>query len=106
MSGRWGNNERDLLAESTGSYEAARAVLAERTRALEAVRSALAPIPAELVGKELEFIPVSRLKDVTEGRLRVAALEAPGFGSVRAVHERAQPLPGRPPGRRADQLDP
>ncbi|MEU9285281.1 SNF2-related protein [Streptomyces sp. NPDC048275] len=82
-----GKRERDLLAESTGLYEAARAVLADQTRALEAVRSALAPIHAELVGKELEFIPVSRLKDVTEGRLRIAALEAAGFGSVRAVHE-------------------
>lgn len=82
-----GKRERSLLAESAGLHEAARGVLADHVRALEAVRAALAPIRAELVGRELESIPVSRLKDVTEGRLRLGALEAAGFGSVRAVYE-------------------
>lgn len=67
-------------------YEAARAVLADHARALDAVRAALVPIHAELVGVELESIPVSRLKDVTEGRLRLSALEAAGFESVGAVY--------------------
>ncbi|WP_334530291.1 helix-hairpin-helix domain-containing protein [Streptomyces sp. B21-105] len=39
------------------------------------------------MAKELEFIPVSRLKDVTEGRLRLAAIEAADLRSVRAVYE-------------------
>lgn len=82
-----GKRERSLLAEGVGLHEAARGVLADHARALEAVRAALAPIHAELVGKELEFIPVSRLKDVTEGRLRLGALETAGFASVRAVYE-------------------
>lgn len=82
-----GKRERSLLAESAGLHEAARGVLADHARALEAVRAALAPIHAELVGKELESIPVSRLKDVTEGRLRLGALETAGFASVRAVYE-------------------
>jgi superfamily II DNA or RNA helicase len=85
-----GKRERSLLADSAGLYEAARAVLADHARALEAVRTALAPIHRELVASELEFIPVSRLKDVTEGRLRLGALEAAGFTSVRAVHERSR----------------
>lgn len=80
-----GKRERSLLAEGVGLHEAARGVLADHARALEAVRAALAPIHAELVGKELESIPVSRLKDVTEGRLRLGALEMAGFASVRAV---------------------
>jgi superfamily II DNA or RNA helicase len=51
------------------------------------VRTALAPVLAELVAQELEGIPVSRLKDVTEGRLRLGAVEAAGLGSVRAVFD-------------------
>ncbi|MEU1195949.1 SNF2-related protein [Streptomyces sp. NPDC005813] len=82
-----GRAARELLAEGEGLYEAARTVLADHTRAVEAVRTALAPLRAELVAQELESIPVSRLKDVTEGRLRLAAVEAAGLGSVRAVHE-------------------
>ncbi|WP_432188283.1 DEAD/DEAH box helicase [Streptomyces sp. Tue6028] len=82
-----GRAVRELLAEGAGLYEAARTVLADHTRAVEAVRTALAPLRAELVAQELESIPVSRLKDVTEGRLRLAAVEAAGLGSVRAVHE-------------------
>ncbi len=57
------------------------------TRALDAVRSALEPLRAELVAQELESIPVARLKDVTEGRLRLGAVEAAGLTSVRAVHQ-------------------
>ncbi|MGW5173575.1 DEAD/DEAH box helicase [Streptomyces sp. NPDC004082] len=82
-----GRRARELLAEGGRLYEAARGVLADHARALEAVRSALVPLRAELVAGELESIPVSRLKDVTEGRLRLGAIEAAGLGSVRAVHE-------------------
>ncbi|MEW2162511.1 SNF2-related protein [Streptomyces sp. NPDC007084] len=76
-----------LLAEAGRLYEAARGVLADHVRAVDAVRAALAPLRDELVARELESIPVSRLKDVTEGRLRLAALEAAGLGSVRAVYD-------------------
>ena len=54
--------------------------------ALDAVRSALVPLREELVAEELGSIPVTRLKDATEGRLRLAAVEAAGFGSVRDVY--------------------
>ncbi|MFI6491882.1 SNF2-related protein [Streptomyces sp. NPDC050564] len=82
-----GRKARALLAEAARLHESARTVLADHARALEAVRAALAPLQAELVAKELESIPVSRLKDVTEGRLRLGAVEAAGLSSVRAVHE-------------------
>jgi superfamily II DNA or RNA helicase len=82
-----GRRVRALLTEGARLHEAARTVLADHARALEAVRTSLAPLRAELVARELESIPVSRLKDVTEGRLRLAAVEAAGLGSVRAVHE-------------------
>ncbi|NEB89935.1 ATP-dependent helicase, partial [Streptomyces anulatus] len=51
-----------------------------------AVRSVLDPLLDSLVGRELAAIPVSRLKDVTEGRLRLGALEQAGFGTVGQVH--------------------
>ncbi|MFD9327612.1 DEAD/DEAH box helicase [Streptomyces sp. NPDC060065] len=81
-----GRRVRELVSAGARLYEASRAVLADHARALDAVRAALAPIHAELVGVELESIPVSRLKDVTEGRLRLSALEAAGFASVGAVY--------------------
>ncbi|WP_405924108.1 DEAD/DEAH box helicase [Streptomyces sp. NBC_00035] len=81
-----GRRARELVSVGARLYEAARAVLADHARALDAVRAALVPIHAELVGVELESIPVSRLKDVTEGRLRLSALEAAGFESVGAVY--------------------
>ncbi|WP_329256719.1 DEAD/DEAH box helicase [Streptomyces sp. NBC_01478] len=84
---RAGGKVRELCAEGTRWYDMARALRADHTRALDAVRSALEPLRAELVAQELEFIPVARLKDVTEGRLRLGAVEAAGLTSVRAVHE-------------------
>lgn len=85
--GEAGRHVRGLIADGTRLHEAARAVLADHARALEAVRTALAPLRSGLVAEELESIPVARLKDVTEGRLRLGALEAAGFTSVRSVYE-------------------
>jgi superfamily II DNA or RNA helicase len=82
-----GRRARDLHAQGVALYDAARSLRADHQRALDAVRSALAPLRDELVAQELESIPLARLKDVTEGRLRLGALEAAGLGSVRAVHE-------------------
>ncbi|MBO4260507.1 DEAD/DEAH box helicase [Streptomyces griseorubiginosus] len=82
-----GLRAREVCARGTRLYDAARTVLEDHARALEAVRSALAPLRDELVAKELESIPVARLKDATEGRLRLAAVEAAGFTTVRSVYE-------------------
>ncbi|MGW2523682.1 DEAD/DEAH box helicase [Streptomyces sp. NPDC001617] len=81
-----GRRARELCGQGTRLYDAARAVLDDHARALDAVRSALAPLRDELVAAELESIPVARLKDATEGRLRLAAVQAAGFGSVRDVY--------------------
>ncbi|MEV6479059.1 DEAD/DEAH box helicase [Streptomyces sp. NPDC051576] len=86
-SPRAGRRARELCTQGTRLYDMARALRADHTRALDTVRSALAPLRAELVAQELESIPVARLKDVTEGRLRLGAVEAAGLTSVRAVHE-------------------
>ncbi|WP_406122533.1 DEAD/DEAH box helicase [Streptomyces sp. NBC_00989] len=84
---RAGRRARELCARGTRLYDVARALREDHTRALDAVRSALEPLRTELVAQELESIPVARLKDVTEGRLRLGAVEAAGLTSVRAVHE-------------------
>ncbi|MHC3473458.1 DEAD/DEAH box helicase [Streptomyces sp. 7R007] len=78
---------REVYAEGTRLYDAARTVLDDHARTLDAVRSALVPLRDELVAEELGSIPVARLKDATEGRLRLAAIEAAGLSSVRAVYE-------------------
>lgn len=82
-----GRRAREVHARAGVLQAAARALLADHTRALEAVRAALEPLRDELVVKELAGIPVARLKDATEGRLRLAAVEAAGLTSVRAVYE-------------------
>ncbi|KOG33005.1 helicase SNF2 [Streptomyces resistomycificus] len=82
-----GRRARELHAQGARLYDAACTLRADHTRALDAVRSSLKPLRDELVAKELDSIPVARLKDVTEGRLRLTAIEAAGLGSVRAVYE-------------------
>ncbi|WAU85143.1 SNF2-related protein [Streptomyces sp. Qhu-G9] len=82
-----GRRAREVVARAERLSGLARGVLADHARAVDQVRTALAPLLAELVAQELEGIPVSRLKDVTEGRLRLGALETAGFGSVRPVFE-------------------
>lgn len=77
---------RPLLADADALLAAARAVPADHDRALESVRSVLDPLVRSLTDRELEAIPVARLRDVTEGRLRITAFEQAGFRTVGAVH--------------------
>ncbi|MFD8301086.1 DEAD/DEAH box helicase [Streptomyces sp. NPDC059690] len=100
-----GRRAREVCEQGARLYDAARAVLDDHARALEAVRSALAPLRDELVARELESIPVARLKDATEGRLRLAAVEAAGFTTVRAVHEASRYELRRLPGVGAQTAD-
>ncbi|MDK0523369.1 DEAD/DEAH box helicase [Streptomyces sp. ML-6] len=81
-----GRVARELLVRAERLLETARAVRADHTRAVEAVRTALNPLVDSLVGQELAVIPVSRLRDVTEGRLRIGAIEQAGLTTVGLVH--------------------
>lgn len=83
---RAGREARSLLARAAELHDAARAVVADHGRATAEVRAALDPLRTELVDRELGSIPVARLKDVTEGRLRLGALEDAGYRTVRQVH--------------------
>ncbi|WP_406457245.1 DEAD/DEAH box helicase [Streptomyces sp. NBC_00876] len=81
-----GRAARELLVRADKLLEAARGVLSDHARAVTAVRTALDPLLDSLVRDELSVIPVSRLKDVTEGRLRLGAVEQAGFTTVGQVY--------------------
>jgi superfamily II DNA or RNA helicase len=63
-----------------------------------AIRASYVDLREEIVERELAKIPVSRLRDVTDGRLRTAPLEEGGLTTVahvlRATHEQLDRLPG------------
>ncbi|WP_327288959.1 DEAD/DEAH box helicase [Streptomyces sp. NBC_01198] len=85
MGGAGGRKAGDVRADGARLLAAAGALLADHGQAVAAVRAALAPIVDELAAHELESIPAARLKDVTQGRLRLGAIEAAGYRSVRQV---------------------
>ncbi|MEU3570969.1 DEAD/DEAH box helicase [Kitasatospora sp. NPDC036755] len=84
---RGGRRPGAVLAEAEGLRAAAGAVVADHRGAVEQVRLAYVGVRDRLVREELDSIPVARLRDVTEGRLRVGALEAAGLATVRQVAE-------------------
>ncbi|MFJ3086109.1 DEAD/DEAH box helicase [Streptomyces sp. NPDC086838] len=81
-----GRAARELLVRAGGLLGAARGVLADHTRAVTAVRTCLDPLLDDLVRADLAAIPVARLKDVTEGRLRLGAIEQAGLTTVGQVY--------------------
>jgi superfamily II DNA or RNA helicase len=93
-----GRAERGVVARGTRLCEAARAVVGDHGRAVEGVRAALKPIQDAEVARELDAIPVARLRDVTEGRLQLGAVEKSGLRTVGGVLEagpyRLRQIPG------------
>lgn len=93
-----GRGERDTVARGARLYEAAQAVAGDHGRAVEAVRAALRPLHDAEVKRELDAIPVARLQDVTEGRLRLGSVEKSGLRTVGGVLEagpyRLRQIPG------------
>ncbi|RPE41006.1 helicase-like protein [Streptomyces sp. Ag109_O5-1] len=84
-AGRVGRAERDVVARAARLHEAARNVVGDHGGAVEAVRAVLTPIHDTAVRRELDAIPVARLQDVTEGRLRLGSVEQSGLRTVGAV---------------------
>ncbi|MEU6357647.1 DEAD/DEAH box helicase [Streptomyces sp. NPDC047072] len=93
-----GREERETVARGTRLYEAARALAGDHARAVEAVRAVLRPIHDAAVERELDAIPVARLQDVTEGRLRLGSVEKHGPRTVGGVLDagpyRLRQIPG------------
>ncbi|MTE20820.1 ATP-dependent helicase [Streptomyces sp. TRM43335] len=93
-----GRSEREAVAAGGRLYEAAQSVARDHGRAVEAVRAALKPICDTAVEQALDAIPVARLKEVTEGRLRLGEVDRSGLRSVRQVLDagsyRLRQIPG------------
>ncbi|MFF2956619.1 DEAD/DEAH box helicase [Kitasatospora sp. NPDC057965] len=89
---------RVVVAEAERLLASARVVVGDHRGAVDEVGRAAAALRGRLVRGELDAIPVARLKDVTDGRLRVGALEAAGITTVGQVRDATvyslQLLPG------------
>ncbi|MCC5474314.1 DEAD/DEAH box helicase [Streptomyces barringtoniae] len=93
-----GRREREAVARAARLYEAAQALADDHGRAVEAVRAALQPIQDAAVEQALDGIPVARLQDATDGRLRLGGVDRSGLRTVRQVLEagpyRLRQIPG------------
>lgn len=76
---------RSLLRRAVRLAGDARELLDEHDKAVAEVRAALEPLRGRHARAELAAMPVSRLKDVTGGRLRFGALEEAGYTTVVSV---------------------
>ncbi|WP_460370521.1 helix-hairpin-helix domain-containing protein, partial [Actinocorallia lasiicapitis] len=87
MSSGWPPRDeiRTLLEEARRTRAIARGFLAEHAEACADVGRALDPLRAGKARAELEHIPAGRLKDVTEGRLRLGAVEQAGYTTVQTI---------------------
>jgi len=72
----------ELIKSGRRLHRTARALLAEDTAARDAVAAALRPLTDDLVRTELARMPVTQLKKVSEGRLRITPLEQAGHSTV------------------------
>lgn len=80
-----GSAARGVLDRADRLLAAARRVVGDHTDVRDGVLRAITPLRDALVRQELEGIPVSRLADVTEGRLRLGTLEQAGYTNVGKV---------------------
>uniref|UniRef100_A0AAU3GLQ6 DEAD/DEAH box helicase n=1 Tax=Streptomyces sp. NBC_01401 TaxID=2903854 RepID=A0AAU3GLQ6_9ACTN len=85
-AGPTGRAAREVIDDARTLVGAACALLDDHHGAVEAVRTTLAPVLDSLVALEQAAIPVARLADVTEGRVRLGALEQAGYTTVGRVH--------------------
>src|SRR6185437_9611479 len=82
---------RSVLREARALVRLATDVLAREEPDREAIRAAHTQRHSEVVDAELAKIPIARLRDASDGRLRTAPLEAGGYTTVRDVL-RADPV--------------
>lgn len=80
-----GGAARAVLDRADRLLATARRVTADHAEVRGGVLGAITPLRDALVRRELEGIPLSRLADVTEGRLRLGTLEQAGYTNVRKV---------------------
>ncbi|MER6814850.1 DEAD/DEAH box helicase [Spirillospora sp. NPDC000708] len=97
-AGGMAGDPKEVLRSGLALLDAAHALVADHRRAVGAVHEALGPLRADAARGQLAEIPVARLKDVTDGRLRLAPLEQAGLTTVLDVLDatpyRLQLVPG------------
>ncbi|MBO1330923.1 DEAD/DEAH box helicase [Streptomyces sp. VRA16 Mangrove soil] len=93
-----GRGEREAVAGGARLHAAARSLVEDHERAVRAAREALAPLLDAEVAQTLDAMPVARLQEATEGRLRLDPVEGSGLRTVRQVLDagpgRLQQIPG------------
>ncbi|TDU06476.1 helicase-like protein [Streptomyces sp. 846.5] len=77
---------RELYGRGQRLHRSATDVVNEYRAAVERVRSLAEELRAGEAQAALDEVPVARLSDVTDGRLRITALEAAGIVTVGQVH--------------------
>ncbi len=80
-----GREARALLAEAAKLESLAATTLNRPGEAREQARSAYDAAVREIVAAQLASMPVARLKETTEGRVRLGAVEAAGLTTVASV---------------------
>ncbi|WP_173099860.1 DEAD/DEAH box helicase [Actinomadura verrucosospora] len=97
-AGGMAGEPKEVLRNGRVLLDAAHALITDHRRAVAEVHEALAPLRAEAARGQLAEIPVARLKDVTDGRLRLTPLEQAGMTTVLdvldATQYRLQLIPG------------
>jgi superfamily II DNA or RNA helicase len=76
---------RRLLRQSADLRSSIQGLLDSEASAVAAVRAAYGGLRREAVWAELAAVPISRLRDVTGGRLRLGQLERAGYPDVASV---------------------
>ncbi|MHC5257315.1 DEAD/DEAH box helicase [Streptomyces sp. UC4497] len=80
-----GRSEREAVADGSRLHAAVRGLLDDHARAVQNVRDALTPLLDESVARVLDTMPVARLQEATDGRVRVGLVERDGLRTVRQV---------------------
>ena len=81
-----GRERRELYGRGRRLHSSATEVVDEYRAAVERVRVLAEELRDREAQAALDEVPVARLSDVTDGRFRITALEAAGFGTVGQVH--------------------
>src|SRR5262245_57648353 len=76
---------RSVLREARALQKLATDVLTREKPDREAIRASHAQRRGEVIDAQLAKIPIVRLRDASDGRLRTAPLEEGGYATVRDV---------------------
>ncbi|HEY2793134.1 MAG TPA: DEAD/DEAH box helicase [Micromonosporaceae bacterium] len=87
-----------ILRRARRLHDLAASVASHEHRLEAAIKASYVDLRAEVVDRELAGIPVARLREVSEDRLRTTPLEEAGLTTVLAVHRSTEAALDRLPG--------